>query len=200
MTEEHEICAICLDDMDTPSYKQVEETVVEGECTRLACGHAMHTCCLVESLIKTEGKCVQCNVRNIDPYKDNLNWEERLEFEKVCFDKIKIIKKQPEVKEGITDYASFRRELQTKHKEFQKKVLDFKTELRKEMEIDELLKTIKKTKRQTTINFNKAIKKSRGVESTALSHLTTFTVNKWLFKESWQTQRIISRGYFNTFY
>jgi hypothetical protein len=201
MSSEQDICAICLDSMNVCSYKDVEETVIEGNCTRLACGHAMHTCCLVESLIRTEGKCVQCNRRNIDHYKDDLTWEERLSFEKVCIDKLKQIKKSEEVKTRIKEYFNINKEIKLRHSEFKKKVEAYKSELRKEMEIDGLIKSLKSSKRQAMTAFNKAVRSSKGVESIALSNLTTFTLNKWLFRETWNThRRFIVRGYSNGFY
>lgn len=202
MSAERELCAICLDEMSVPSFKQTETTCVEGDCTRLACGHAMHTCCLVESLIRTEGKCIQCNRRNIDPYQDEFTWEQRLEFERVCFNKLKGIKKLPDVKKYIDEYSTIMKELRAKHSDFKKQVDHFKINLRKEMEIDRLVKDVKRAKKQALNGFRKEVQKTKGVETIALSHLTTLTLNKWLLKETYNTQRLyMTRGFFsNSFY
>jgi hypothetical protein len=206
MGEEPEKCVICLGDMEVVVYREPpndhSEPVVEGDCTRMSCGHALHTVCLVNSLISTQGKCVCCNIRNFN-LEDNvhLGWEERLQFEKLCFDKIHNIKRETKIKEGLKKYKDLKKELQEKHKIFSKKVNDFKKSLRDDMKIDDAIKQTRSIRRATTNNFNKEILKSKGLEVAAVSHLTQWSIDKWLYNEtSYNARRLMLRGFRDGFY
>lgn len=195
-----ERCPVCLGDMEVPVYDEREEgdnePIVEGGCTRLGCGHALHTQCMVQSLVSTGGKCVCCNLRNVELGEDrHMPWEQRLQFEKLCLDKLKTVKNSLLVKEGLRDYVSFKNELKQKHKEFKERIEVFKKELREEMKIEELIKTATTTRALTKRNFNKEIRKTTGLESAALLHISDWHIDRWLFNEKgWYSRALTARG------
>lgn len=185
---EYERCPVCLSDMEVPIYversEDQTEPIVENGCTRLGCGHALHTECLVESLISTRGKCVCCNLRNVDPSAEkDMSWEQRLRLQKLCLEKLKKIKSSLLVKEGLLDYKAHRTELKSKHREFTKKVEEYKKQLRYEMNIEDLIKTAFNTRRNTKKYFKNEIRKSTGLESAAMLHISDYTLDRWLFGE-----------------
>ncbi|KAL8048753.1 hypothetical protein ABFX02_07G087500 [Erythranthe guttata] len=65
---EDEICAICLDDMNTSCEKEKEETTTIGS---LGCGHEYHVCC-IKRWLRTKNSCPLCKavasrrIENID--------------------------------------------------------------------------------------------------------------------------------------
>lgn len=196
---EQERCPVCLGDMEVPVYDEREEgetePIIENGCTRLSCGHALHTQCMVESLVSTGGKCVCCNLRNFDMNHRDMPWEQRLQFEKLCLDKLKTIKNSLLVKEGLKDYASFKNELKSKHTEFKRKIEEYKKVLREEMKIEELIKVASETRTLTKRNFKKELKKSTGLETAALMHISDYHLDKWLFAErGWCSRAIMMRG------
>ncbi len=197
---EEERCPVCLGDMDVPVYVERDEgetdPIIENGCTRLSCGHALHSQCMVESLVSTGGKCVCCNLRNFDmDHRRDMNWEQRLQFEKMCLEKLKTVKNSLLVKEGLRDYVSFKSELKHKHKEFNDKIQEYKKVLRAEMKIEELIKIANDTRKLTKHNFKKELKKSTGLESAALLHVTEYHVDKWLFGErGWYSRALMTRG------
>ncbi len=200
MNDEEERCPVCLGDMEVPVYVEREEgdtePIVENGCTRLGCGHALHTECLVESLVSTGGKCVCCNLRNVEfgEHRD-LTWEQRLQFETVCLGKLQSIKKTLLVREGLKDYKSFKNELKKKHKDFQEKVQQYKNKLREEMGIEESIRTAKKIRAGTKRNFNKELTKTLGVEKAAMMHVSNYALERWLFNErGWQSRSLLVRG------
>ena len=195
-----ERCPVCLGDMEVPVYDEREEgeiePIVEGGCTRLGCGHALHTQCMVQSLVSTQGKCVCCNMNHFNPDDHReMPWEQRLQFEKMCLDKLKTVKNSLLVKEGLRDYVSYKNELKQKHKEFKDRIEDFKKELRSEMKIEELIKTVSNIRTTTKKNFKKEMKHSTGLESAALLHISDWHLDRWLFNErGWQSRAIMVRG------
>jgi hypothetical protein len=196
---EEERCPVCLGDMDVPVYVEREEgetdPIIENGCTRLSCGHALHSQCMVESLVSTGGKCVCCNLRHFDTNNRDMPWEQRLQFEKMCLDKLKTVKNSLLVKEGLRDYTSFKNELKSKHTEFKHKIQEYKKILREEMKIEELIKIANDTRKTTKRNFRNELKKSTGLESAALLHISEWHVDKWLFAErGWYSRAIIVRG------
>jgi hypothetical protein len=195
-----ERCSVCLGDMEVPVYVEREEgetdPIVENGCTRLRCGHALHTECMVESLVSTGGKCVCCNLRHVElGDHTDLSWEQRLQFENVCLNKLKTIKRSLLVNEGIKDYKSFKNELNKKHTEFKNKIQEYKKQLREEMGIEDMIRVASKTKRDTRRNFMTELGRSTGLEKAAMLHIRNYRLDKWLFNErGWQSQAILTRG------
>jgi len=198
--DDSERCPICLGDMEVPVYMEREEgdtePIVEHGCTRLSCGHALHTECLVESLVSTGGKCVCCNLRNIEfgEHRD-LSWEQRLQFESLCLKKLRGVKQSLLVHEGLKDYKSFKNELKRKHREFQDKVKQYKKQLREEMNIEETIRITNKIRNDTKRNFNTELSKTTGIEKAALMHISKYRLDTWLFNErGWYSRALIVRG------
>ena len=177
---EENVCALCYEAIPVPMFQQVEETRIEGECTRLECGHAMHTQCLVRSLQATRGKCALCNMR---PNRDHNDWDARMRYEHECQKRLQKVRRDPSIAEGLKDYKAFRSELETKKREAAKRLKEFKTSLREEMKIPELLKDIATIKRQTRSNFNKVVKKEGGLFLAAAQGMRSWEMNRWLFSE-----------------
>lgn len=198
--EDGERCPVCLGDMEVPVYIEREEgdteAIVEHGCTRLGCGHALHTECLVESLVSTGGKCVCCNLRNVEfgDHRD-LSWEQRLQFETICLDKLKTIKRSLLVREGLKDYKSFKNELKKKHKEFHDKIKQYKKQLREEMGIEDAIRIATKTRNDTKRNFNIELNKTVGLEKAAMMHISNYRLDHWLFNErGWASRALLMRG------
>lgn len=199
-------CPVCLVEMDVPLYverlENNNEPVVEEGYTRLGCGHALHTECMVNSLISTRGKCVCCNMTANNPLNDHeMPWQQRLEFQRVCLKKLNAVKRTLLVREGLRDFQAYRNELRVKHKEFRDKLAEYKGKLRQEMGIEELIDTMNKTRNKTKTNFKKEIRKTTGVEAAAFSNLSEYVLDRWLFKENgWYTRSLYTRGSRTGFY
>ncbi len=194
-------CPVCLAGMEVPLYVERREDdtapIVLNGCTRLACGHALHTECLVESLISTQGKCVCCNMRvGLEAqHNTDMPWEQRLKFQQLCLKKLRTVKNTLLVKEGLRDYEAFKKEVREKHKEFKKRLNDHKEVLRKEMKIEELIMTASKLRRDTKRNFMQEMRKSTGIEAAAFSNLSDYAFDRWLFSErGWWIRAVMTRG------
>ena len=193
-------CPVCLVEMDVPLDVERRgdntEPVIEEGCTRLGCGHALHTECMVSSLISTRGKCVCCNMTADSPLDDReMPWQQRLEFQRLCLRKMSAVKRTLLVREGLRDFHAYRNELRTKHKEFRDKLTEYKGKLREEMGIDNLIDTMNKTRSKTKANFKKEIRKATGLEAAAFSNLSEYVLDRWLFQENgWYSRSLYTRG------
>lgn len=176
-------CAICYEEMDdTVEFDAATtETQVDGDCTRLGCGHALHTRCMVDALQATGGKCPLCTQRqNPDKFYD--------EYMRVCLRTLETLRKTPRIAEGLKDYAGFHRELCAKYKTFRQRVRDFKKALRQEMQIEKLQREITDIRAETR----------RRVRSQLVfeDSISNYTLDKWLFKSqysAWDLQRVFYR-------
>jgi hypothetical protein len=180
MEGDENICALCYEAIPVPMFQQVDDTRIEGDCTRLGCGHAMHTACIVRSLQATRGKCALCNMR---PARDHDDWDARMRYEHECQKRLQKVRRNPEVSEGLKDYKAFRSELCQKRIEANKRLREFKAQLREEFGIVKLMKDIATIKRQTRANFHKIAKKEGGMYLAAAQGMRNWELNRWLFSE-----------------
>ena len=151
---------LCYDPMSTALYRPTtaEGCTIEGDCTRLGCGHALHTTCMVNSLVSTHGKCPLCNMTG--SFRE-MPYRQRLQYEAECKRSLAFVRRDPEVREGLADLAAFQSELRTKQKEFKERTLAFKKQLREELQIERLLRDIRMLTR-TTLNRAKTVAKAKG--------------------------------------
>lgn len=187
---EGNVCVVCYEEMSVPMYEKVDDTRVEGEYTRMKCGHAMHTECLIRSLQATQGQCALCNMK--PDMTDNFNMQWRYTHE--CQKRLQLMKRNVLVREGLKDYEGFRSELTAKQREGYKRLKKFKEELRNELEIPKLLKDIAKIRTQTRKNFMKIAKEEGGIYLTTAESMRPWELDKWLFKEQrysdWKMRRV----------
>jgi len=175
------MCAVCYDPLGVRGYTDVPDKSVniEGECIRLGCGHALHSKCTIQSLQAYKGKCILCNVSNLNqPYN---NVEERLEFEGACRDVLDKIKKTPAVREALLNLKAFEGELNKKRIEFQRRVKEHKRTLRADMKIDALIKEVKKCKKHAVTTMKKEATKAGSIYGAALFRLNDWNIDRWLF-------------------
>jgi hypothetical protein len=187
---ENEVCITCYEPIDIPMFETTDRTHIVGDCTRLICGHAMHSVCLVNTLQSTQGKCPLCNTFEEGKYTNLL-------FQDECFRRLERVKRRPDVSAGIRDYTAFKAEYSQKRRDFAKKVREFKKNLREEMGVSRLEKDISRIKSSTRTVFKKAAQEAGGIYAHALLNVNeqTYYLDKWLFKEkmflsSWKTRRV----------
>lgn len=178
-------CTICLESLSIPLYVAgTTEVNIENDCSRIACGHAFHTKCLIQSLNITPG-CPLCRIveethYNVDP---ELYTRQHIHMQLYCSKILDEVKNDILV-EHLKDYKSFVRELEEKRKVFNKRVTDFKEKLREEMNITPILSHIDKVKKDTKRIFRHEIKKRGGIFATSLRIYGTCTYQeKYLFGE-----------------
>jgi hypothetical protein len=58
-------CIVCYDDMDMKSFKDIAESTLT--CTKLECGHAYHTKCIINCLKNSKTECPLCNKPKEEP-------------------------------------------------------------------------------------------------------------------------------------
>jgi len=187
-----EICTICYDQLPIPVFQPTTETVIIGECTRLRCGHAMHSVCLANALQITRGTCPMCNGRD---NRDN-NWNARAARQDECFKQLEAVKRRLDVSEGLKDYSAFNREYSQKVSEFRKRVKEFKKQLLEEMSIEQLEKDIARIRSETRAIFKKAAKDMGGIYSNAVLQTalgSQYTLDSWLFKRQYKCSYRIHR-------
>jgi len=120
-------CAICWDTMDMEEYQDERETT--ETCFKLECGHAFHTKCIMECLLKSKSACPLCNKD-----KDPVQQLETLGIARKFF--IQAVK-DPEISEFRKEFNAARQEYQDKLLEFRKKSKEVVQKLAEEMNIAE---------------------------------------------------------------
>ena len=175
---EEDKCIICYEAMSVPVYRVVEQTTVEGDCTRLVCGHALHTTCMIDSLQSTRGKCSLCNWISRD---SELSYQQRMRYETECSRLLESVKKDALVKESMADYRAFRKELSTKRAEYKKRMKEQSKLIREELGIERVLKDYKQSKRTAVSNFKQVVKRRGGLFSIALKNLGGCSTERLLF-------------------
>lgn len=172
-------------------FEHVENVTVIGDCTRQACGHAMHTRCLVESLAASRGKCLLCNTVNDALGADRGDYNTRRRLREEYTRTLSKCKRNDCVMEGIKDYNAFYSEYAGKRKEFSSRIKQFKEDLRKELGVDRLEKDINTIKKQTRAIFRQSVRESGSIYQHALANLTSWDIDKYLFgtRERWSSWR-----------
>lgn len=187
---EGERCCVCYEGMELIAFQLEDEPAgcqVVGNCTRLGCGHALHTKCLIDTLQATGGRCPMCNiVRSVVGRNDT--YRQRLRFEAECQRVLNEVKREPAIREGLLDLAGFSSELRNKAREFRKRVEAFKDELRTEMGIERLLHDIDVIKRTTVSNFKKSVATKNSLVKAAFHAMDKYSLERYLFNRGSSSQ------------
>jgi len=192
-----EECILCYDPLRVPVYREntTDDIIVDGDSSRLQCGHAYHTVCLLKSL-QHRSVCPLCNV--VGQAQDNEEWWQngRIALEGRCTEIMEKVKKSKEVREAMRDYKAALKDIMDVKKDFSKKVKDFKTGLRADMGVDEKLKTVMKTRASVTRIFHRKAKSEGSLVAGALNLLPTYKIDMFLFGMSrffrWRMNRVFN--------
>ena len=180
MAEEE--CILCYEPLDVPVYEQnnTDDIIVGATSSRLQCGHAYHTICLLKSL-QHRSVCPLCNI--VGGMNGTNDWWQngRIEMEGRCLEIMEKVKKDKEVRESLRDYKATTKDIMIVKKEFQKRVKEFKTGLRTEMGVDEKLKAVMKAKSSVLRIFTRKAKSQGSLVAGAQSILPTYKIEKFLF-------------------
>ena len=194
-----EECTLCYERLDVPAYQRnTTGDVIMGETsTRLQCGHAYHTPCLIRSL-QYMARCPLCNVlQDQNQMGGEDTWRARMQLEGRCHDVLQEVKRSPEVREHLADYNAFHAELKGKRAEFDRKMKEYKKQLREEMGIDKLWADVQKMRTDTTQAFKKGVRKRGTLFQGAMACLLKYKQEKALFGDSaWLFQRKINRYFY----
>ncbi len=179
MTEE---CILCYDPLCVPVFRETttDDIIVEGDSSRLQCGHAYHTLCLLRAL-QHRSACPLCNV--IGQMNDGGNdwWHNgRIVLEGRCLEIMEKVKKDKEVREGLRDYKAAAKDVMSLKKDFMKRVKEFKTGLRAEMGVDEKVKAVMKAKSSVLRLFSRKAKSEGTLIAGALNILPAPKVERFL--------------------
>ena len=154
------------------------EIIIDKDCTRLKCGHALHSKCMIEGLQSYRGKCLVCNVTAID--KTHLSYEQRIQYESRCLKYLSEIKrKSPEVKEAILDCNAFRNEFKDKVNIYNKKIKEYCESLKKEMNIAKYRKDYFTTRSALIRIFKSEVAKD-SIYRVALQRIHQWKLERWL--------------------
>jgi hypothetical protein len=180
MAEEE--CILCYEPLDVPVYQQnTTNDIIVGETfSRLQCGHAYHTICLLKSL-QHRSVCPLCNV--IGQMNDTNDWWQngRIEMEGRCLEIMEKVKKDKEVREALRECKATKKEMMTLRKEFLKRVKVFKTELRTELGTDEKVKAVMKAKNSVLRIFARKAKTEGSLTAGAHTLLPVYKIERFLF-------------------
>ena len=175
-----ELCAICQDHMTVPEYdiERLGEIIIEKDCTRLKCGHALHSKCMIEGLQSYNGKCLVCNVTGVD--KTHLSFDDRIKFEARCLRVLGQLKRHnSDVKNAVLDCNAFRTEYKQKVKEYNHKIKEFCKNLEKEMNISKYRSDYLKTRSVCISTLKKNVGKDT-IYGAALSRINHWKLERWL--------------------
>lgn len=178
-------CTICFENISVPVFRDGRtEISVENDCSRLTCGHAFHTKCLIQSLHLTRG-CPLCRLVDEREYTldPRTRAQQRLHMQSYC-DEIMNQVKEDILIEHLKDYRAFIQELEEKRKIFNKSVSEFKEKLRNDMNIEPVIHHISSVKQEARRLFHREIKKRGGIFATAMKkYNTSHAEEKLLFGE-----------------
>jgi galactose-1-phosphate uridylyltransferase len=177
-----EECILCYDPLSVPVYREntTDDIIVDGDSSRLQCGHAYHTLCLLRAL-QHRSTCPLCNVIGQMNERGDEWWNNgRIEMEGRCMKIMEKVKKDKEVRESLRDYKAASKDVMSLKKEFMKRVKDFKTGLRAEMGVDEKVKAVMKAKNYVLKLFTRKAKSEGTLTVGALNILPTYRVEKFL--------------------
>ena len=141
-----EECAICYETINTLVYttNNTNQVIIEGENSRLQCGHAYHTRCILNSL-QHRNVCPLCNTMNQMIDYNGVNWmDNRIRLHGRCQEILENAKKEDKLRESVKIHKEKMKELNGDRRNFQRKVKEFKSELRKEMNIENKIKELDK--------------------------------------------------------
>jgi hypothetical protein len=177
--------------MEVPAFiaptgpEETREVDVMDDDTRLACGHAYHTHCIIRSIIATS-KCPLCNISTgsgIGSYSDDV----QLRIEGRGRILLEDARKSPEVKEKLKEWRVARKKFAEMEKVFKKRTKAFKEELRKELNADAIIKEHAATFSAANRVYNRVVRKLGPVYYAAAKNMNSWQRNKFLFKiDGWR--------------
>uniref|UniRef100_A0A6C0AJL5 RING-type domain-containing protein n=1 Tax=viral metagenome TaxID=1070528 RepID=A0A6C0AJL5_9ZZZZ len=180
MAEEE--CILCYEPLDVPVYEQntTDDIIVGGTSSRLQCGHAYHTICLLKSL-QHRSVCPLCNV--IGQMNDTNDWWQngRIQMEGRCLEIMERVKKDKDVREALRECKAARKDVLVLRKEFLKRVKVFKADLRAELGVDEKVKAVMKSKNSAMRIFTRKAKNEGSLTAGAHTLLPVYKVERFLF-------------------
>jgi hypothetical protein len=141
--------------------------------------------------------CPLCNVQG-QLVEDERDWwhHGRIEMEGRCIHIMETVKKDKDVRTSIREYKNMTKELLGIKKVFDIRLKQFKTELRKELDVDEKMKNIKKAQVATTRLFARKAKAEGTLYTGAHSFLPVYKISKFLFGDSrffrWRMNRVFA--------
>ena len=192
-----EECILCYEPLCVPVYQENtnNDIIVDGNSSRLQCGHAYHTLCLLRAL-QHRSVCPLCNV--IGQPQDNEDWwnNGRIALEGRCMEIMEKVKKDKEVREALRTYKASAKDIMGVKKEFVKRVKEFKTGLRAEMGVDEKVKAVVKAKNSAIRVFTRKAKSEGSLIAGAASILPTYKIERFLFGVTrffrWRTHHVFN--------
>ena len=177
-----EECILCYESLNVPVYEQntTNDIIVGATSSRLQCGHAYHTLCLLRAL-QHRSVCPLCNV--IGQPQDNEDWwnNGRIALEGRCMEIMEKAKKDKEVRDALREYKTSLKDVMGVKKEFVKRVKDFKTGLRAEMGVDEKVKAVTKGRNAVIRIFTRKSKSEGSLGAGALNLLPKYKIEIFLF-------------------
>ena len=177
-----EECILCYDPLSVPVFQEntTDDIIVDGHSSRLQCGHAYHTVCLLKSL-QYRSVCPLCNV--IGQMNDGNDWwhNGRIVLEGRCLEVMEKVKKDKEVREALRECKAAGKDLMALRKEFLKRVKEFKTGLRADMGTDEKVKAAMKAKHSAMRLFARKAKNEGSLTAGAHTMLPTYKIERFLF-------------------
>ena len=192
MAEEE--CILCYDPLDVPVFERntTDDIIVGATSSRLQCGHAYHTTCLLRAL-QHRASCPFCNMVQEN---DEGVWDRRIALEGRCLEIMEKVKKDKEVREAMREYKASMKSIMDVKKAFQKRVKDFKTELRAEMGVEEKVKAVTKSKTSAMRIFSRKAKNEGTMIAGAVNILPAYKIERFLFGLSrffrWRTRHVFN--------
>jgi hypothetical protein len=193
-------CPLCFEELNVPEYREnnTNELIIEGGTTRLECGHAYHSRCVVQMIRSCQGKCAQCNATQlIDPADEYDTWRQRVTFEGKCKKALANVKKDTEISEGLRDVRAFREEIDRKRREFDKLVIEAQKKIAEDLKIEETIDLFEFSKKETMKRFKKKARDIGSLELATIAKLKDWRLREWLFgREEWHTKYSYTKRYF----
>lgn len=174
-----EECILCYDPLDVPVFERntTDDIIVGATSSRLQCGHAYHTTCLLRAL-QHRASCPLCSMVREN---DEGVWDRRIALEGRCMEIMEKVKKDREVREAMRTYKACVKDITGVKKEFVKRVKEFKTGLRAEMGVDEKVKSVLKAKSSVMRIFSRKAKSEGTVIVGAHNLLPAYKIERFLF-------------------
>ena len=177
-----EECILCYDALDVLVYEPntTDDIIVGATSSRLQCGHAYHTCCLLRAL-QHRSSCPLCTLVGGANDRDNWWHNGQIALEGRCTEIMEKVKKDKEVRESLREYKATLKDVMTVKKEFLKRVKEFKTGLRSELGVDEKVKAVIKSRTSVLRIFTRKAKGEGSLVAGAQSILPAYKIEKFLF-------------------
>jgi len=177
-----EECILCYDALDVLVYEPntTDDIIVGATSSRLQCGHAYHTSCLLRAL-QHRSSCPLCTLVGGANDRDNWWHNGQIALEGRCTEIMEKVKKDKEVRESLREYKAALKDVMAVKKDFLKRVKEFKTGLRSELGVDEKVKAVMKSRTSVLRIFTRKAKGEGSLVAGAQSILPAYKIEKFLF-------------------